>query len=62
VTDAPERLLDIHNLQPLCKHCHDTVKPSFERQLKQGKITVDDLRMGSCHCNGVSLASTSNWT
>ena len=47
MADAPERLLETSNLQPLCKHCHDVVKRDLERRWKRGEITADDLRMGS---------------
>ena len=47
VTDAPERLLDPHNCQPLCRECHDKAKRSLEADWRKKKITAEDMRMGS---------------
>ena len=47
MTNAPERLLDPMNCQPLCRSCHDQVKRQLEAQWCAGKITAADLRMGS---------------
>ena len=57
VTDAPERLLDPENAQPLCKHCHDVVKRELERRWKRGEISAADLRMGS----RVAIAAVRRW-
>ena len=47
LSDSPALLLDPHNCQPLCRHCHDTVKRSLEAEWRKKKIAVDGLRMGS---------------
>ena len=47
MSDAPERLCDPHNCQPLCRSCHDQAKRSLEADWRKKKITADDLRMGS---------------
>ena len=47
VADAPERLLDPMNCQPLCRSCHDQAKRELERRWKRREITAADLRMGS---------------
>ena len=47
MTDAPQRLLDPENCQPLCRSCHDQVKRQLEADWRRGKINVDALRMGS---------------
>jgi 5-methylcytosine-specific restriction endonuclease McrA len=47
VADAPERLLDLTNLQPLCRDCHDTVKRTLEQQWRAGKIKTADLDLRS---------------
>ena len=47
MANAPERLLDPTNAQPLCKHCHDVVKRQLKSDWRRGKITAADLRMGS---------------
>ena len=43
IVDAPQRLLDHTNLQPLCRDCHDTIKRELERLWRVGKIKVSDL-------------------
>lgn len=47
MSDAPERLLDPHNCQPLCRSCHDQAKRQLESDWRKKKIGVEDLRMGS---------------
>ncbi len=47
VVDAPERLLDPENCQPLCRSCHDVAKRQLESDWRRGKISAADLRMGS---------------
>jgi len=57
VSDAPERVLDATNVQPLCKRCHDVVKRELERRWKFGTISNNDLRMGS----RVAIATVRYW-
>jgi 5-methylcytosine-specific restriction protein A len=47
VVNAPDRVLDVSNVQPLCRCCHDRAKRQLETQWRAGKIGVDALRMGS---------------
>ena len=57
VSDAPERLLDPDNVQPLCRSCHDQAKRDLERRWKRGEIAAADLRMGS----RVAIAAVRRW-
>jgi len=47
LVDAPDRLLDPTNLQPLCQFCHDVVKREVERLWRIGKVKASDLDMRS---------------
>lgn len=47
VTAAPERVLDVENLQPLCGPCHNTAKRQLETAWRNGRISAAALRMGS---------------
>lgn len=57
MTDALERLLDPHGVQPLCRSCHDQAKRELERRWKRGEISAADLRMGS----RVAIAAVRRW-
>lgn len=47
VTEAPERVLDIKNLQPVCSRCHNVIKRQLETDWRNGRISAAALRMGS---------------
>jgi 5-methylcytosine-specific restriction endonuclease McrA len=47
LADAPERLLDLANLQACCQWCHDRFKRTLEQQWRIGKIKAVDLDLRS---------------
>ena len=47
VIDAPERLLDLTNLQGACRWCHATLKVQLEARWRAGKIKIEDLDLRS---------------